>query len=152
MQPKSFIKSLTLIHLSLCAGLLFFAGFAYLQNGNFSVTTDQTNVFIYIVPIVAMAGYFGSKFVYDNLIRNLPTAEPISKKLQRYQVANIFKFALLEGPAFLALVIYYIDGNALYLVVGLCLMVYLFFQRPSLAKLKSEVPLNLEEKKEFDTF
>lgn len=152
VQPKSLIKILTIIHASMCLTLVVFAGFAYLQNGNFLATTEYNDVFVYVVPIIAMAGYFGSKFIYQNLLRNLPKGEPLVKKMQRYQITNLFKYALLEGPAFLALGIYYIDGNALHLVIGLSLMVYLLFQRPSLEKLKSELPLNLDEKKEFDAF
>ncbi|MFS4492030.1 hypothetical protein [Maribacter sp. 2308TA10-17] len=151
MQPNSFIKTLSLIHLSLCASIGFFAGFAFVQNGSFSTSNNQNSIFIYLIPIVAMAGYFASKFVYQNLIKNFPKEEPLSKKLQRYQIANIFKYALLEGPAILALVIYYNEGNALYLVIAICLLAYLLFQKPKLEKLKSELPLSLEEEKEFDT-
>ncbi len=136
----------------MCLSLVFFAGFAYLKNGNFSATADYSNIFVYIVPVIAMMGYFASKFVYQNLIRNIPKEEPLAKKMQRYQMATIFKYALLEGPAFLALGIYYIDGNALYLVIGISLILYLFFQRPTKEQLKSELPLSLEQTKEFDTF
>ncbi|MEP3209814.1 MAG: hypothetical protein ABJN95_11525 [Maribacter sp.] len=134
----------------MCIGLFVFAGFAFVQTRTFTVANGN-NLFIYLIPIIAMAGYFGSKFVSQNLIRNLPKNEPLAKKLQRYQIATIVKYALLEGPAFLALGIYYLDGNALYLVVGFSLMIYLFFQRPALEKLKSELPLSLEDEKEFDT-
>lgn len=151
MRPKSFLKTLTIIHASMCIGLFVFAGFAFMQTRTFTAAADGNNLFIYLIPIIAMAGYFGSKFVSQNLIRNLPKNEPLAKKLQRYQIATIVKYALLEGPAFLALGIYYLDGNALYLVVGFSLMIYLFFQRPALEKLKSELPLSLEDEKEFDT-
>ncbi|TMM57499.1 hypothetical protein FEE95_13535 [Maribacter algarum] len=151
MQPKSFIKILTIIHGSLCIGLAVFGAFAFFQNGSFAVSTDTNDVFIYIVPIIAMAGYFGSKFVYQNLIRKLPKEELLLTKLQRYQLASIVKYALIEAPAFLALFAYYYSGNAMHLIIAICLIVYLFFQRPTLEKLKSELPLNLEEEKEFDT-
>lgn len=151
MKPKSFIKKLAIIHGSLCVGLAIFAAFAYFHNGSFAVGTDSTDVFIYIVPIVAMAGYFGSKLVYQKLLRNLHQEESLKTKLQRYQLAAILKYALLEGPAFLALIAYYYSGNALHLVIALSLVVYVFFQRPTLKKLKSELPLRLEEEKEFYT-
>jgi hypothetical protein len=151
MKPKPFIKTLAIIHASLCIGLVFFAGLVFVQNEKFSATTNSNDVFIYLVPIIAMAGYFGSKYCYQNLIRKLPKEDSLIKKMQGYQMANMVKFALLEGPAFLALGICYINGNALHLVIALFLTVYLFFQRPTLEKLKSELPLSFEEKKEFDT-
>jgi len=151
MRPKFFIKILAIIHGSLCIGLAVFGAFAYLQNGSFTVGSEENDVFMYIVPILAMAGYFGSKFIYRNLLQNLPKEEPLGKKLQRYQLAVIIQYALLEGPAFLALFAYYYTGNAMHLVVAISLLVYLFFQRPTLEKLKRELPLSLEEEKEFDT-
>ena len=135
----------------MCIGLVIFAGFTYFQNGGFEVTTDQNDIFIYCIPVFGMLGYFGSKWVYQNLLQNIPKEEALPKKLERYQKANIIKYALVEGPAFLALVLYYIDGKALYLVIGLSLLTYLLFQRPSLDKLKRELPMYLEEEKEFDT-
>lgn len=151
MNTKSFIKTLVLIHASMCLSLLVFVGYTFLQNGNFLATTNANSIFIYVIPVIAMAGYFGSKFVYNNLIQNLPQEEPLNKRLQRYQMATIIKYALIEAPAFLALGIYYTEGNALYLVIGLSLLVYLFFQRPTQEKLKNELPLRLEEEKEFNT-
>lgn len=151
MQPKSFIKILSIIHGSLCIGLAVFGAFTYLQNGRFTIGSGANDVFIYIVPILAMAGYFGSKFVYQNLIRNLTEEESLAKKLQRYQLASIIQYALIEGPSFLALFAFYYTGNAMHLVIAISLLTYLFFQRPTLKKLKGELPLSLEEEKEFDT-
>ena len=150
MKFKSTIKTLTIIHASMCLTLIVFASFVFFQNGDFSSTSDFGNIFVYIVPVIAMAGYFGSKLIYKNLTTNLQNEESLTKKLQRYQIATIFKFTLIEAPSFIALFIYYIDGNALYLVIGLSLMFYLIFERPTLEKLKNELPLNLDEKRELD--
>lgn len=152
MQPKSFIKTIGIIHMLLCAGIGLFTGFVILQNGSFKVASDHSSPFIYIVPLIAIAGYFGSKFIYMNLIQNLPKEEDLSKKLQRYQIANIIKYALIEGPALLALGMYYVEENALYLVIAICLLIYLIVQKPSFEKLKNELKLRLEDEKEFDTF
>lgn len=151
MRPKSSLKILGIIHASMCISLALFASFAFLKNGSFRATTANYSLFVYVIPVVAMAGYFGSKFIVQNLINQLPKDEPLAKKLKVYQLAHILKYALLEGPAFFALGIYYIDGNAMYLVIALSLMVYLFFQRPSIDRLKSDLPLSLQEEKEFDT-
>jgi len=151
MQPKSFLKTLGLLHIALCAGIGLFAAFVILQSEGFKVASDQSSPFIYIVPLIAMLGYFGNTFIYKNLIQNLPREEDLRKKLQRYQIANIIKYALIEGPAFLALGIYYIEQNALYLVIAICLLIYLIVQKPSFEKLKNELKLSLEDEKEFDT-
>ena len=151
MQPKAFLRTLSIIHYSLCVGLLLFMAFAYWQVGSFNVGTDNGDVFVYIVPIVAMAGYFGSKFVYQNPIKNLPKDEKLQTKLARYQIASLIRYALIEGPAILALIAYLQSGTAMYLAIAIALMVYLFVQRPSLDRLLRELPMSFEEKKQFDT-
>lgn len=150
MQPKSFLRTLKIIHASLCLGLIFCSGFVFMQNGGFEASLNN-DVFVFVVPIVAMMGYFGSTWVFQKLIRNLPKIEDLTKKLQRYYVASLVKYAIIEGAAFLALFGYYYSANAMHLVIAICLIVYLIFQRPTLEKLNQEVSLNLEEKKEFDT-
>lgn len=150
MQSKSFLRTLTIVHAALCIGLIFFSVIAFTQNGAFEASVDN-DIFIFIVPIVAMVGYFGSKWVYQNLIQNLPESDELSKKLQRYYTATIIKYAIIEAGAFLALFAYYSNGTAMHLVIALCLMLYLVFQRPTKEKLLEELPLNLDEKKEFNT-
>jgi hypothetical protein len=152
MQPKNFLRTLSLIHYSLCAGLVLFLVFVYWQNGNFDASPAEGDIFVYVVPVIAMLGYFGSKFSYRKMIQNLPKDGELQTKLARYQVASIVQYALIEGPAFLALFIYLQSGTALYLVIALALVIYLFAQRPSLEKLLREVPMSFEEKKQFDTF
>jgi len=150
MQPKSFLRTLTIIHRAACIGLIIFTIVVYMQNGRFEASMHN-DIFVFVIPIVAMVGYFASTWVYQNLIQNLPKTEGLSKKLQRYCVALLIKYAIIEASAFLALFAYYYSGNAIHLVIALCLIVYLFFQRPTKEKLNQEIPLNLEENKEFDT-
>lgn len=151
LQPKNFIRILSLIHYCLCAGLLFFMAFAYWQRGGFTVDTEEGDFFVYLVPVVAMVGYFASKFIFQNLIRNLPKEENLQTKLERYQIASLIQYALIEAPAILALVAYLLNSTALYLVIASALMIYLFVQRPSYNRLVRDVPMSFEEKKQFDT-
>ncbi len=150
MQPKTFIKTLTLIHTVLCVGLLGFAIFVYYQNGGFTARMNQQDMFIYIVPILAAAGYFLSQLVFKKQIEAISEEEKLSTKLGKYQIATLIKYALLEGPGFLALIAYFWSGNALYLVIAVALITYLFVQRPTVNKIKKELPLTLEEQKQFD--
>jgi len=150
MQLKSMARNLKILHASLCIGLIIFIIVAYSQKGSFDASMNG-NVFIYVVPILAMLGYFGSKWIYQNLIRNIPESEPLPKKLQRYYAASLLKYALIEVVAIVAIFGYYSTGNAMHLVIAICLIVYLILQRPQLHIIKQEVPLNLQEEKEFDT-
>lgn len=150
MQPKTFLKILSIIHIALCAGLALFAIFVYFKNGDFTARMNQQDIFIYIVPIVAAAGYFLSQLVFKKQIASIAREEKLPIKLAKYQIASLIKYALLEGPGFLALMAYFWSGNALYLVIAIALIVYLFVQRPTAEKIKKELPLTLVEQKQFD--
>jgi len=150
MQPKTFLKTLTIIHTVLCLGLVVFAIFVYYKNGGFMAEMNQQDIFIFIVPILAAAGYFLSQLVFKKQIQAITEQEPLSTKLGKYQIASLIKYALLEGPGFLALMAYFWSGNALYLVIAGSLIVYLFVQRPTVGKIKKELPLTMEELKQFD--
>ena len=149
MQPKTFIKFISIIHGALCLGLLIFAAYIYLQNETYNTTTDSNDILIYIVPTLAMAGYFGCNYLYRIILQRIQKSDSLVTKLGRYQVAILIKYALIEAPAFLSLFAYFISANPLYLAIAFSLTVYLFFQRPRLNKIEVELDLNKEEMHQF---
>lgn len=149
MQPKSFIKTLSLIHAALLMGLVAFGLFAYFQNGDFEARMNRHNPMIYVVPIAAAAGYFLSQFLFRKRLRSVNEEEPLSVKLEVYRSASLIKYALLEAAALLSLVAYWLSGNALHLVIAIALAAYFFSQRPTATKIKKDLPLNYEEQKLF---
>lgn len=150
MQLKPFLKTLSIIHASLCAGLVIGAGYVYFENGNFTVTTTSDDIFLYLVPTLAIGGYFGSKLLYQKLIQKIKKEEPFAQKIQAYLQASLVQYALLEGPGFFALFAYYYSGNALFLVIALCLILYLYTRRPTRTKLEQELPIHHEERQQFN--
>ncbi|MGB6153555.1 MAG: hypothetical protein WBG48_16360 [Pricia sp.] len=149
MQFKTFLRTLTIIHTALCAGLMVFAIVAYYQKGDFEARMNSQSILIYMVPVVAVAGYFLSQLLFKKQLEHISKEETLSVKLGKYQVASILKYALLEGPGILALLAYYWSGNALHLVVAIALIAYLFVQRPTADKIKKDLPLTYEEQKQL---
>lgn len=148
MLLKKKLKTLIILHTALCVSLMLFGIFAYYQNGDFTARMDQQNSFIYIVPLAAITGYFLSQLLFKKRMKSVLKEEKLSSKLKTYQVALLLKYALLEAPAILALLAYYWSGNALHLVIAIALIVYLFVQRPTMDKIKKELPLSYEEQKQ----
>ncbi|MDC6388634.1 hypothetical protein PP182_08060 [Maribacter sp. PR1] len=116
----------------------------------FNAEMDNQNLFLYIVPVFALLGYFGSQFVFKNILSKIRKDAKLDEKLNTYQTASIIKYALIEGPAFLAIVAYNSSGNALPLVIGICLILYLAVQRPNREKIIESLPLTLEEKRKLE--
>lgn len=150
MQLNTLLRTLPIIHLFMVMGLVIFTGIVYWNNPNFNTVMNSDDILIYLVPIIAVIGYFASKSIFQNLVNTIARNEGFQNKLGRYQMATIIKYALLEGPALLALIGYYLNGNMLLLVIALCLIIYLFSQRPTRKRVLEDLKLTLEEQKELD--
>ncbi|QXP52754.1 hypothetical protein H0I25_12815 [Cellulophaga sp. HaHa_2_95] len=141
------IKTLKIIHAFLILSLAAFAAFTFFGGPGFvNEFSMENDIFIYVVPIVAMVGYFASKYMYSRELAAINTSEDLKTKLALYQKANILKFALLEGPAFLAFLQFMSNGYTLYFTIGTTLLLYLAMQSPSKTKTIEELSLNTIER------
>ncbi len=146
MEVKNFIKSLSIMHLFLVGGLSIFTIWVIFQINSFNTSTNGDNFYLYLVPIFALLGYFGSQLVFKKMTSKINQDTRLEEKLKKYQSALHLKYALIEIPAFLGLYAYYSTGNALPLVISICLLAYLYVQRPNKATIIKSVPLSQEEK------
>jgi len=144
------LKTLTLIHAALVFGLVAFGAVSYFYGvgfiGQFEVTGD---LFIYLIPILAMLGYFGSKIIFKNRLAAIKASDPLSSKLVNYQSASIVKYAFIKGPAILAFFIFMGNGYTLYFSIAVCLVLYLAVQRPTKDKLIQDLNLSPKEQREL---
>lgn len=150
MNIQRFIQTLKLIHISLVAGLTIFSLIAYVQNKGFNADINTNSTLLYIVPITALLGYFGSQLFFKKMLSNVQISDSLEQKLGKYQTASIIKYALIEGPAFIALFVYYATGNALPLVIAVCLLVYLFVQKPTKDKIIKSLDLKSDQRRALD--
>ncbi len=146
--PRSFLKTLTIIHLAMVAGPLL-AATIFFMNTELQTNGTQSDIFVYIFPIIALAGVFGSKFLFNLFVKNLKNHETLQAKLTGYQTASLIKYGLLEGPALLNIVWFSVTGNLLYLSIGCALILFLFVQRPSADKVENDLVLDSEHKRQF---
>lgn len=152
VEPKTFIRNLRIVHLCFLAALIGITIYVYKGSTGFKVGTPGVNDdFLFLVPLTALFGYFGSQLHYRNQMRRISLSDSLPQKLRKYQKATLFKYTLIEVPSLLALYAFYKTDTALYFVIGLCLVAYLFVQGPKKSRLINEVPFSLAEKKLFDT-
>lgn len=148
--PKLFLKTISILHIVLVAGVLMF-GFVM-----FSITENQKmdlsytgDVMFFIVPIMAIAGIFVGNYLYRNIIKRQASKNTLREKLAGFQTASIIKYALLEGPALLGLVAFMNDGNQYFLIISLFLLGWLILQRPTRDKIERDLMLSGSLKSEF---
>ena len=150
MPIKSFFKTLSILHYALLIGASMFLLLVYTQDNSFTSDMTTSDVFIYLVPFFAATSYFASMFIFKKLITKIHETDILENKLKKYFSASIIKYALIESASMLATVAYLLTGNALHLTIAITLLVYLYTQRPKKDSIKQEVPMNLEERKQFD--
>ena len=149
--PKSFIQRITIIHLALIMGQLLFSGVSYsLVETNFLSFDFGNDVFVMLVPALAVGGAFASNFIFNKKISELIILELLKDKLMGYQTACIIRYAMLEGPALFSIVIYMQTGNLLYLIIAGAIIAYFVTLRPSKAKIEMDLNLNFEHKAIFN--
>ncbi|WP_324027606.1 hypothetical protein QSV08_06545 [Maribacter sp. BPC-D8] len=149
MELKNFIKSLSIMHLFLLVGLSIFTIWVIFQINTFNTDSNGESMFLYAVPIFAMIGYFGSQWIFKKMTSKIQLSTRLEDKLKKYQSALHIKYALIEMPAFIGLFAYYNTGNALPLVISICLLAYLAVQRPNKNHIIKNVPLTVEEQNQI---
>lgn len=128
-------------------GLVLFMSIAFYINasGGYKESIEM-DVFIWIIPAVAVAGLASSILIFRVKIRIARSIEDFKPRLLAYQRALIISWALLEGPALLAAIAYLISGEMFFFYIAVMLIVILFFSRASRQKLVVDLQLGSIER------
>ncbi len=151
ITPKKMITTLTFIHLSFVSMLVIFAAAIYIIGEEWLFNFGSMDFgFPYFVPIAAIAGLILSDFLFKKLLKALESKNGLLGKLRGYQSAVLVKYALIEGPALLAVISAFMSGNLAYLAIGALLIFYFVLQRPTMLKVGSDLKLSGELKSQFE--
>ncbi len=150
ITPKLFLRTITIIHLALVAGVLIlgFVMYSITENQKLELSYSGDPMF-FIVPIMAIAGILVGNYLYGNNIKGLTSKNSLQEKLAGFQTASIIKYALLEGSALLGLVAFTNEGNQYFLIISILLLLWLIMQRPTRDKIERDLMLERTLKNEF---
>ncbi|MCM4171715.1 hypothetical protein DHD32_09495 [Arenibacter sp. TNZ] len=150
LTPKSYLFSLSIIHAGLTFGILLFTIVIFVMSDGLILGFKAgENVFIYLVPIVAIIAYFGSNYLFNKQLASILKSNSLMERLMLYQKASVIRFAILEGAAFLSTIAFMLHKNIFYLVISVLLILYLFKLRPTKKKVMDHLSLSLEEQQYF---
>ncbi len=145
-----YLKTLTIIHAASVATIVVFGSISYFFGVGFVNPSDvNNNIFIYVTPIIAIIGYFGSTYLFRKKLLQVNPSDELSSKLAKYQAASILKYALIEGPALFSFAIFMYYGYPLGFTIAICLLVYLVFQKPTKHRFIQDLQLNNSEQKQL---
>ncbi len=125
---REYFRSLQMVYIALIAGQVFFGVVSFYLNqfADFGAPGKELrDIFIYIVPLFIIGGTAASLLVFKNRLKVSAGKTSLNEKMTDYRAALIVRYALLEGPSFLALVVYLLTGDLLFL--GMAGLIVLFF-------------------------
>ena len=150
-SPQTTFRTITIIHLALMAGQVMFAAvvLGLTKKAVFSIQYTGDPL-LYIVPVMAIASFMASDYLFKQQIDIARTKDTLQSKLVVYQTALIIRSALLEGASLFAIVAMQLTGNLFFIIISVFIILYFFSFRPKKDKLESLLKLSYEEKIELD--
>ncbi|WP_289046651.1 MFS transporter [uncultured Olleya sp.] len=128
------LKIFKIIHIALVIGLIM----AYFFLGNLSDFSqlkmpeiNNENMIYLTIPIVA---FLLSNLLFKRLVSKIESNLSLKQKLVAYQSATIVRYAILEGAAFIILIIF-----PKFIVFGILLIVYMALLRPTEQRIKRDL-------------
>lgn len=151
LTPKKFMTTISLIHLALMSGALFFGLIMYTSITDWDFTTPHPeDVFLFIVPLAALGGIYLGHLLFQKQVRLAATQTTLRGKITGYQTAFLIRMALAEGPAFLAIIAATNTNNLLYLCIGGVLVVYMLLLKPNKERIAGELAFNMTQKSQWE--
>jgi len=146
---REYFRALRIIYFAIIAGPTIFGLIAFflIKSGNFEPEMNSLHkIFVYIVPAFAITGILGSTRIFKSQLSPLRQKKELTGKMEGYRSALIVRYALIEGPAFFAIVVYMLTGIPMYLgIAGLVLLSFLTL-KPTAGKAAIDLELNPDEK------
>jgi len=147
-SPKSFIKTNTIIHLALVAGVLIFLIVVFNLKSKDEKVFDPSNLFFIIHLGLTIGTIIIGHLITTMNLKRIQKSDSLESKLVNVQTANITKWALIEGPCLFGGVIFLNEmGNILSLGVSILGAAYLYSTKPTKAKIIEQGQLTYEEEK-----
>ena len=131
MEEK--LKVTKMIHIALCSGLVM----AYIFIGDVTSISfnmpalSQSNIIYVLIPIIA---YIFSNFMFKTQLKAADKTLKPEANMAVYQTASIVRWAILEGAAFLILLL-----NKDFVLFGILIILYLALIHPTEDRVKTDL-------------
>jgi hypothetical protein len=152
-SPKELFTSLTFLFYTMITGFWVLAGIiigaGFLVDHTLMEKSAQRFFFIGLLFLLAACLTAAETLYKSRLSAAKNQSIPLVEKRTIYRTALIIYLALCEGPAFFALISYYLTGNIFTLAAAVLCWVAMLMKRPEKFKLINELDLNSSEQMEL---
>lgn len=148
-QPKSTqnlnhsLKILSLLYFIFLGSQVIFAIVALMQQKNtYFEFEDSEDIYIYIVPVLAIVAFVGSMFLFREQISALADKNSLKEKIMGYQTAYLLRMAFLEVACLFGIVAFLLKGNLFSLIFSGLIVLYFLALRPAKVKIEEDLEIN----------
>lgn len=150
IHTGTYMRSLSILHLAMLAGQVIFVLVAlFLQTTQAIKTTALTpeidSVLRYIIPALAAGSIIAGSFLFRQKTAALKMLPASAEKYNGYRSACILRYAIMEAPSMVAVVVFILSGNYYYLAVSGVVIIAFIIIRPSLTALTRHLQPSIEE-------
>lgn len=145
---KELYNSIKILPLALIAGLCMISGIMiYMKQGQ-DASDNFGGLFVIIIALIAATGFILGSFLFRKRIAD-SMGKTMIEKLVIYRQATIIRFALLEGPGILSIVLFFLSGNYLYMVITGAMVLFMLLNKPTDDMIAQHLMLTEEDKSEL---
>jgi len=144
---KEFIRLLNIIQIAMAFGIVSFASVLLVLYSQITISEnpDLSRMMQYVVPVLALLCVIISNIIFRKKAKAFPASASLSEKMKSYRDGFIIFLALIEAPAILSLVAFFMTGKWVYMAFAGALFLYLFKYRPLKMQIASNLMLSMEE-------
>ena len=130
---KEKIRTLKIVHLTICGATLLI----YILLGNISLETlnipsmDSPSNYFLAVPLIA---FVLGNLIFKSQLKKVDRSKTLEENLGIYQTASIIRLAILEGGAFIILLM-----APELLLFGIFVIVYMLYLVPTETRIKKDL-------------
>ncbi len=139
-------KALQKLHITLVLGVLIIAIIIYFLSKenylSFSFDMEMSEILTLLVAGLSLGAAYISGQKKLAAIQNL---ESIEEKWSEYRALLIMKYAFIEGPALIGIIIFFMPGNLLLISMSLVLVLILYLMRPSRDRTALDLNISAQE-------
>jgi tellurite resistance protein TehA-like permease len=134
---REYFRTLNILFFALVAGQFFFAIiiiFLNLTGIENEQGKDIKQILLLLVPILIVGSIYASQMVFKSKLSLIKNKTLLKEKMFEYRSACIIRWAILELPGFLSLVICFWTGDLLFLGMTAIVIAYFITIRPGVEK------------------
>ena len=140
-----------IIYFSLLGGMItfFVLAFIILTGKDQPVDENVLRILSLLVPTFAVIEIFLSRFMYSKFSKQISANATLNEKINKYKIAKITSWALLEGAALFSIVAFIITRGYLFSIVFLIIIGAFVLSKPSPDEFLNDFNVEGADRNEF---